>query len=122
MSIFKSFNVLFASLAVALVAVTPAAAQQAALSPDAVTTSVSTSAVEAGPTVRNTTVGVRAIQPLGAPELAPMKFGPTNRNVAWMIVGGAGLLVGAVIGGDPGTIVMVGGGVIGLIGLFRYLN
>ena len=41
-----------------------------------------------------------------------------GRNVAMMIVGGAVLVVGAVIGGTPGTIIMVGGGVIGLIGLY----
>ena len=39
-----------------------------------------------------------------------------------MLVGGAGLIVGAIIGGQSGTIVMVGSGVIGLVGLFRYLQ
>ena len=39
-----------------------------------------------------------------------------------MIVGGAALIVGAIIGGTPGTIVMVGGGVVGLIGLYNYLE
>lgn len=45
-----------------------------------------------------------------------------SENVALMIVGGAAMVVGAVIGGDAGTIVMIGGGVAGLIGLFRYLR
>jgi hypothetical protein len=39
-----------------------------------------------------------------------------------MIVGGAMLLVGAVIGGDEGTIVMLGGGGLGLLGLWYYLR
>lgn len=43
-------------------------------------------------------------------------------NVAMMGVGLAGIVIGSVIGGDGGTIIAVGGGVIGLIGLFRYLR
>jgi hypothetical protein len=39
-----------------------------------------------------------------------------------MIVGGAALLVGAVIGGNAGTIIMVGGGVVGLYGLYKFLQ
>jgi hypothetical protein len=41
---------------------------------------------------------------------------------AMMVVGAAALVTGAIIGGDPGTIVMVGGAVIGLIGLWEYLQ
>jgi hypothetical protein len=39
-----------------------------------------------------------------------------------MIVGGVALVLGAVIGGGEGTIIMVGGAVIGLIGLWRWLQ
>jgi hypothetical protein len=39
-----------------------------------------------------------------------------------MIVGATALLVGAVIGDDAGTIIMVGGAVIGLWGLYNFLN
>jgi hypothetical protein len=39
-----------------------------------------------------------------------------------MVVGGAGLVVGSIVGGDAGTIIMVSGGVIGLVGLFRWLR
>lgn len=46
----------------------------------------------------------------------------TTNNVALMIVGGTALIVGSVVGGDSGTIIMVGGGVVGLIGLYRYLQ
>jgi hypothetical protein len=45
-----------------------------------------------------------------------------SENVAFMIVGGAALVVGSIIDGDAGTLMMVGGGVVGLIGLFRYLR
>ena len=39
-----------------------------------------------------------------------------------MIVGGAALIVGAVVGGTAGTIIMIVGGVIGLVGLWNYLQ
>jgi hypothetical protein len=39
---------------------------------------------------------------------------------AMMIVGGAGLLVGTVVSGKPGTRIMIGGGLLGLVGLWRY--
>ncbi len=56
--------------------------------------------------------------------VAPVFPGQTreSENVAFMIVGGAALVVGSVIDGDAGTLMMVGGGVVGLIGLFRYLR
>ena len=54
-----------------------------------------------------------------APAPAPRAYG---RSPALMIVGGAMLLVGAVIGGDAGTIVMLGGGGLGLLGLWTYLR
>ncbi|MGH7665299.1 MAG: hypothetical protein ACRENI_13570 [Gemmatimonadaceae bacterium] len=39
-----------------------------------------------------------------------------------MIVGGAAFLAGAIIGGDPGVIVMVAGAGIGIYGLYLYLQ
>ncbi|HTE46365.1 MAG TPA: hypothetical protein VK636_14020 [Gemmatimonadaceae bacterium] len=41
---------------------------------------------------------------------------------AMMVVGVAGLIAGAIIGGTPGTIIMVGGSVVGLLGLYDYLQ
>jgi len=45
-----------------------------------------------------------------------------GQPVALMIVGGAAIVIGAVIGGDAGTIFMIGGAVAGLIGLYQYLQ
>ena len=45
-----------------------------------------------------------------------------GRGVPMMIVGGAAMVVGAVVGGDSGNIIMVGGAVIGLVGLWNYLK
>ena len=52
------------------------------------------------------------------PLLMPVN-GENSQNVALMVVGGAGLIVGAVIGGRSGTIVRLGSGV---IGLYRYVQ
>jgi hypothetical protein len=75
----------------------------------------------AGPTLAGETVGVRFAT---ATEAAPLVLqdGRAGRNVTWMIVGGAALVVGSLVGGDAGTIIMVTGAVIGLVGLFRYLR
>jgi hypothetical protein len=43
-------------------------------------------------------------------------------NVAMMGVGLAAIVVGSMVGGDGGTIIAISGGVIGLVGLFRYLR
>jgi hypothetical protein len=45
-----------------------------------------------------------------------------GRNVAMMGVGVAAIVVGSLIGGDGGTIIAISGGVIGLVGLYRYLR
>jgi len=39
-----------------------------------------------------------------------------------MGAGAAAIIVGLMIGGDGGTIVAISGGVIGLVGLFRYIR
>ena len=41
---------------------------------------------------------------------------------AQMIVGGAAFVAGALIGGDVGTVLSVGGAVLGLYGLYNYLK
>ena len=45
-----------------------------------------------------------------------------GKPVALMIVGGAAIVVGAVIGGDVGLLFMIGGAIALLIGLYRYLQ
>ena len=50
---------------------------------------------------------------------APANLGQAR---AMMVVGVAGLIAGAIIGDTPGTIIMVGGTVIGLVGLYEYLQ
>lgn len=43
-------------------------------------------------------------------------------NLALMGVGAAGVVVGLLVGGDGGTIIALTSGVIGLVGLYRYLR
>ena len=50
----------------------------------------------------------------------------TGKNLgeakAEMIVGGAAIVAGAVIGGDGGSVLMFGGAIVGLYGLWNYLK
>lgn len=45
-----------------------------------------------------------------------------GQPIALMVVGGAALLTGLIIGDDAGTVIAVGGAVIGLYGLYEYLQ
>lgn len=60
------------------------------------------------------------------PAAASDHIGPqevrAGSNAAMMAVGGAGLLVGLLIGGDTGILIASGGAAVGLVGLFRYLR
>ena len=58
-----------------------------------------------------------ALQVTAAPARANL-----GQSRALMIVGVAALITGAIIGGDPGTLIMVGGAVVGLYGLYNYLQ
>lgn len=84
------------------------------------------------PLTADVAVGPRATQgavalPASAAETAlagslQSSRGSDRSNVAWMAVGAAALVVGLLIGGDAGSVVAITGGVIGLVGLFRYMN
>lgn len=45
-----------------------------------------------------------------------------STSTTMMLVGGAGLLVGGIMGGTSGTVFMIGGGLVGLAGLWGYLR
>ena len=76
---------------------------------------------QVGPTFATLTVGVRNVVPATA---QPQQRGSAGlgQNEALMIVGGAAVLVGAVVGGDAGKIFMIGGAIVGLYGLYKYLQ
>ncbi|HEV7991455.1 MAG TPA: hypothetical protein VGP25_06490 [Gemmatimonadaceae bacterium] len=82
-----------------------------------------TSSAQVGPTMDAASVGVR--QPVTnetrAPNAAPRRAG-YGQPVALMVVGGAALLAGLIIGGGAGTAIAVGGAVVGLYGLYEFLQ
>ena len=107
-----------ASMAVAR----PAAAQSLALAPAPATSAVATPVAEptTGPTLAAASVAVRHAE---APVTsAPARRAGYGQPVALMVVGGAALLTGLIIGNDAGTAIAVGGAVVGLIGLYQYLQ
>jgi hypothetical protein len=77
----------------------------------------------AGPRLAVTATAVRSVTQ--APDAhmfqraQPMSMG---KPMAMMIVGGAAIVLGAVIGGDVGTLFMIGGSVSVLVGLYQYLK
>ena len=76
-----------------------------------------------GATLTGLRAGVHARETARPTE--PVRFARTtnqNQARAMMIVGVAALIAGAIIGDTPGTIIMVGGTVVGLIGLYEYLQ
>ena len=94
-----------------------------ALAPATVVTA-SVNAPTAGPTLDGATVGIRhaAEQSAATPTNATPAPRRGDQPTALMIVGGAAFLAGAIIGGDAGTIIMVGGAAVGLYGLYLYLQ
>lgn len=75
-----------------------------------------------GPTLDGARVAVHMQETRALPsEMAAARMG-LGQAKALMIVGGAALLAGAIIGDDAGAIIMVGGAVIGLVGLYEYLQ
>ena len=122
------FSTIFAALLLAAPLASPLAAQdvvqgttaQSATALTAVTTDSAPAAVtpSLAPTTSEATVGVRRAT-AAAPALPKADVG---RSPAMMIVGGVALIAGAVIGGTAGTLIMVGGAVLGLFGLYNYLQ
>ena len=75
-----------------------------------------------GPSRDALAAGVRISRP--ASTVAPMAASGAglSQSQALMIVGGAAILVGAIVGDTAGTVFMVGGAVVGLYGLYKYLQ
>jgi hypothetical protein len=73
----------------------------------------------AGVTQPKSAIGARAS---AAAPYALSSTSQSSHNSAMMVVGGAAVIVGAVVGGKAGTVVMIGGGILGLVGLWNYLQ
>lgn len=76
----------------------------------------------AGPTVAAASLSPRlAEQPAATPTTNRSDFALTNGEKL-MVLGGAALITGAIIGDTPGTIIMIGGGAVLLYGLYLQLG
>jgi hypothetical protein len=82
-----------------------------------------TSARPAGPAADAARVAVTAptSHELKVSAAAQRRAG-LGQPVALMVVGGAALLTGLIIGDDAGTVIAVGGALVGLYGLYEYLQ
>ncbi|MFL5607092.1 MAG: hypothetical protein ACJ8AD_11645, partial [Gemmatimonadaceae bacterium] len=113
----------FAFAVVAAVAVArPAQAQSASFAPAPVTAPVvatEPTIAPVGPTLDAASVAVRhkAVE-----TNAAARRGGFGQGEALMIVGGAAVLVGLLIGGGAGNAIAVGGAIVGLVGLYEYLQ
>ena len=100
----------------------PAAAQSLALASTPAVSTPSAPLVESttGPTFDAASVAVRHVE---SPVTAtPARHAGYGQPVALMVVGGAALVTGLLIGDSAGTAIAVGGAVVGLIGLYQYLQ
>ena len=104
------------------VAASPTAASQA-LAPSTPKADVAAPKSGAGPTVDAARAGVtqESSQELKVSNAAQRRRG-LGQPIALMVVGGAALLAGLIIGDDAGTVIAVGGALIGLYGLYEYLQ
>jgi hypothetical protein len=121
----RSRIVLRLALALGIVSVAvprPASAQAISLAPAPTSAAVAAPVAEptTGPTLAAASVAVRhAESPVTEPVQRRAGYG---QPVALMVVGGAALLTGLIIGNDAGAAIAVGGAVVGLIGLYQYLQ
>ena len=128
MTVYGRFFALAAFAALAVNAA-PAGAQSVSQNDSTPTPAVATTTSQAdsnsdarGPRLASARVAAHAESaPIGAAPVIQNRG--SNRNaVALMAVGGAALVIGAVIGDDAGTLVMLGGAVVGLYGLYLFLT
>jgi hypothetical protein len=104
-------HLLTAAVVVVMAAAAPAARAQATETP------------QSGPTMRAASAAVRPSLAFGAS--VPRTWDAQRalkRSETLMIVGGAILLAGALIGDDAGTVIMIGGAAVGIYGLYLYLQ
>ena len=64
----------------------------------------------------------RKLTDLPADDVVSQPLGSRGRSIGLMIAGGALFVAGAIVGGDAGTILMVGGAGIGAYGLYLHFR
>ncbi|MEP7065401.1 MAG: hypothetical protein ABI889_05160 [Gemmatimonadota bacterium] len=78
-------------------------------------------AATSGPTRRAATLSPR-LASSSSKDMNAMRRPSRGSGVGLMILGGAALITGLVIGDNAGTVIAVGGALIGLYGLYVYLG
>jgi hypothetical protein len=90
--------------------------------------------VQSAPTAAAVSVAPATGPTLRASRLSPRRASSTSKDmnamrrpsrgsgVGLMILGGAALITGLIIGDDAGTVIAVGGALVGLYGLYVYLG
>jgi hypothetical protein len=97
-------------------------ASSLALVPQTPPADVAAPTSSAGPTMDAARVGVTQQTSPELKSAAQARRRGMGQPVALMVVGGAALLTGLIIGGDAGTVIAVGGALVGLYGLYEYLQ
>lgn len=134
-SAFRSFAVVGALIVGAAVLPSALVAQQST-STDSASITATAATVATSPATDTTNLAAAAgprVAPSGIiasqatrPGLAEMQNRNDNvgvgSNLALMGVGAAGVVIGLLVGGDGGAAIAIGGGVLGLVGLYRYLR
>ena len=76
-----------------------------------------------GPTIQAARAGITAPTPAASVAADAQQLEtPSRESAALMIVGGAALLAGLLIGGGAGTAIAVAGTFVGLYGLWMYVR
>ncbi len=76
-----------------------------------------------GPTIQAARAGITASSAAASVANHDQQLEtPSRESAALMIVGGAALLAGLLIGGGAGTAIAVGGALVGLYGLWMYVR
>ena len=84
---------------------------------------VAVEAAVAGPVMSGASIAARAdLQATSSADAAAMMQSRDRRGTTLMLVGGAAFLAGLLIGDDAGTAVALGGAIVGLYGLYMYLQ
>jgi hypothetical protein len=118
-----AFQIALSAALVLGFAARPAQAQQALVSRTPPVDVAVPPRTSSGPTTDAASVAVRrpVSRELVVTNAAPRRAG-YGQPVALMVVGGAALLAGLIIGDAPGTVIAVGGAIVGLYGLYEFLQ
>lgn len=79
-------------------------------------------ATPAGPSLDAATAGIHHVAATATTREADRHGGGLGTGGALMIVGGAALIIGLIIGGGAGLVVAIAGAALGLYGLFLFLQ